>query len=84
MATKLMNEKAAKNPVQSKMNATADVNKNDSEHSAEFLEFQRRVKDANINDQTLLATDYLNHFNEIVMILDMLPDMPELIDEAKS
>jgi hypothetical protein len=79
-----MNEKAAKNPVQSKMNAAADANMNDSEHSTEFLEFQSRVKDANINDQPLLATDYLNHFNEIVMILDMLPDMPELIDEAKS
>lgn len=56
----------------------------DSEPTAEFLELQGRVKDANINVQTLLATDYLNHFNEIVMTLDMVPDMPELIDEAKS
>ncbi len=32
---------------------------------------------ANINPQTGLATDYLNHFNEAVMLLDMIPDMPD-------
>lgn len=42
-----------------------------------------KVKGTNINEQTLLATDYLNHFNEIVMILEMVPDMPDILDEAK-
>lgn len=28
-----------------------------------------------------LATDYLNHFNEVVMILEMLPTAPELFEE---
>ncbi len=35
------------------------------------------LKAANINPQTGLATDYLNHFNEAVMLLEMIPDMPE-------
>ena len=36
---------------------------------------------ANINPKTGLATDYLNHFNEAVMLLDLLPDVPECIVE---
>ncbi|MDP6429613.1 MAG: hypothetical protein QGH73_14570 [Rhodospirillales bacterium] len=42
-----------------------------------------RARGANINEQTLLATDYLNHFNEIVMTLEMVPDFPDLLDEAR-
>lgn len=30
----------------------------------------------NVNPKTLLATDYLNHFNEMIMLLDMLPTAP--------
>lgn len=41
------------------------------------------VHGKNINEQTLLATDYLNHFNEIVMLLDLVPGMPECLDDAK-
>lgn len=48
-----------------------------------YLEWRQKVGEANINPQTLLATDYLNHFNEIVMMLEMLPDCPECIEEAK-
>lgn len=33
----------------------------------------RRLADANINPATGLATDYLNHFNEAIMLLEMLP-----------
>ena len=32
---------------------------------------------ANINPRTGLATDYLNHFNEAIMLLEMLPCAPE-------
>jgi len=32
---------------------------------------------ANINPTTWLATDYLNHFNEAIMLLEMLPCAPE-------
>lgn len=48
-----------------------------------FEEYRQRVQGTNISAQTLLATDYLNHFNEIVMLLDMLPDMPDMIEECK-
>src|SRR5262250_2711831 len=40
-----------------------------------------RLAAANINPKTGLATDYLNHFNEAIMLLDLLPQMPECIVE---
>lgn len=36
----------------------------------------------NINPQSYLATDYLNHFNEVIMLIDMLPDMPDMLDDV--
>lgn len=36
---------------------------------------------ANINPITRLATDYLNHFNEAIMLLEMIPAMPECADD---
>src|SRR3981189_1891790 len=36
-----------------------------------------QLRAANINPRTGLATDYLNHFNEAIMLLEMIPDMPE-------
>lgn len=41
----------------------------------------RSLLEANINPRTGLATDYLNHFNEAVMLLDMIPDIPECVDD---
>lgn len=38
---------------------------------------------ANIHPTTGLATDYLNHFNEITMLMDLLPSMPEVIDDIR-
>ena len=40
-----------------------------------------RLRAANINPRTGLATDYLNHFNEDVMLLEMIPDMPECSED---
>ena len=34
-----------------------------------------------VNPATGLATDYLNHFNEAIMLLDMLAQCPELLDD---
>ncbi len=34
---------------------------------------------ANINPQTRLATDYLNHFNELIMMLELLSGVPEFV-----
>src|SRR6186713_1183381 len=39
------------------------------------------LRAANINPRTGLATDYLNHFNEAVMLLEMIPDMPECTED---
>ena len=36
---------------------------------------------ANVNPATGLATDYLNHFNEVAMLVDMLAMMPEAADD---
>lgn len=57
---------------------------NDEGSGEAFGAFQKRVEGTNINPQTLLATDYLNHFNEIVMILEMVPDIPDIMEEAKA
>lgn len=40
-----------------------------------------RLAAANINPVSRLATDYLNHFNEVIMLLEMLPQMPECVDD---
>lgn len=44
----------------------------------------RLVRGKNIDETTLLATDYLNHFNEVIMLLELIPDMPECLDDAKT
>ncbi len=36
---------------------------------------------ANINPRTGLSTDYLNHFNEMVMLIDLLTTAPEVAEE---
>jgi hypothetical protein len=37
--------------------------------------------EANINPRTGLATDYLNHFNEAIMLLEMFAELPECRDD---
>lgn len=39
------------------------------------------LKRANVNPATGLATDYLNHFNEAVMLIEMAADMPDLAED---
>ena len=52
----------------------------------QYDEFQQSLQPllapANINASSFLATDYLNHYNEIVMLLEMVPDMPEMMDDV--
>ncbi len=40
-----------------------------------------RLAAANINPVTRLATDYLNHFNNVVMLMEMVGDMPDFAAE---
>ena len=39
------------------------------------------MRAANINPRTGLATDYLNYFNEAVMLLEMISDLPECAED---
>jgi hypothetical protein len=43
-----------------------------------------RLRAANINPRTGLASDYLNHFNEAIMLLEMVPSMPECAKDFMS
>ena len=36
----------------------------------------------NINPNTLLATDYLHYFNEVVIMIEKLPDMPDCREDV--
>lgn len=57
-------------------------NLNTSQKTVESYEyFQSLASPANINPQTLLATDYLNHFNEVIMLIDMVADLPDCIED---
>ena len=59
---------------------TAAPNRDDPQNAAAVFEAAARadqLRAANINPRTGLATDYLNHFNEAVMLLEMIPDMPD-------
>lgn len=56
----------------------------DFDHDDDYPALRERAQGTNVNEQTLLATDYLNHFNEVIMTLEMLADMPELMEEAKA
>ncbi len=54
----------------------------DIEFTESYEHYQNLAQGTNINVLTLLATDYLNHFNEIIMLVDMISDMPECIDDV--
>jgi hypothetical protein len=47
-------------------------------------DLKTRLAGTNINDQSFLATDYLNHFNEVVMLLEMVPDMPDCLEDVQA
>ncbi|SNY92426.1 hypothetical protein SAMN04515647_2699 [Cohaesibacter sp. ES.047] len=50
----------------------------------ETLRDPQALRAANINPDTLLATDYLNHFNEVLMLIEMLPAMPDCAEDVFS
>lgn len=52
----------------------AEAARNFRETMTEHL--RGHTEGTNVNRETLLATDYLNHFNEAVMLLEMLPAAP--------
>lgn len=54
-----------------------------SEESPAYHAMSAKAQGTNVDPLTLLATDYLNHFNEIVMILELIPDMPDCLEDAR-
>jgi len=54
----------------------------DREEKARALSL--RAENSNVNPKSLLATDYLNHVNEIVMLFDLVPDAPECLDDCRA
>jgi hypothetical protein len=59
----------------------ARSDRNKPRHPAPDKARVAQLRAANINPRTGLATDYLNHFNEAVMLLEMIPDMPECAED---
>jgi len=47
-------------------------------------EWRAKVIGTLINPDTLLATDYLNHFNEAVMLIGLVADMPDILAELQA
>ena len=45
--------------------------------SAMIGHFRSHIPGTNINESTLLASDYLNHFHELVMLLEAVSSDPE-------
>jgi len=66
------------------LSAATRLQKPDSETGADREARAAELRAANINPRTGLATDYLNHFNEAVMLLEMVPDMPECAEDFLS
>lgn len=56
----------------------------DAHRAAWYEDFCARAKGTNVNDRTLLATDYLNHFNEIIMLMELIPDAPECLEDCRA
>src|SRR6478735_3955235 len=63
------------------MSSTASQPATHARTGPEAAAWAERLRVANINPRTGLATDYLNHFNEAVMLLEMVPDMPECAED---
>jgi hypothetical protein len=54
-----------------------------SENDLALKEIRAKLGGTNINSTSLLATDYLNHINEAVMLLELIPDMPDCLEDVK-
>jgi hypothetical protein len=55
-----------------------------AERVAHYEALSARAQGSNVNEKTLLATDYLNHINEIVMLLELVPDAPECLEDCRA
>lgn len=44
-------------------------------------EIEEQIVGTNIDPRSFLSTDYFNHFNEVIMLLNMVADMPDILDD---
>lgn len=51
------------------------------EFTSEQQALRARLPGTNIDPDSFLATDYLNHFNEVFMLLNMAGEIPEMLDD---
>jgi hypothetical protein len=65
------------------MNKT-DPHVDPARREARYQDLRARAVGSNVNEKTLLATDYLNHINEVIMLLELVPDAPECLDDCKA
>ena len=63
--------------------AQASVSGSTGEQSAAAFAVALGAELPNINPVTGLSTDYLNHFTEAVMVLEIAGDMPDCIDALR-
>src|SRR3569623_1984655 len=56
----------------------------DGERAGKLRELTPRAESSNVNPKNLLATNNLNHINEIVMLFDLVPDAPECLDDCRA
>lgn len=47
-----------------------------------FEHYRQQVQGTTIDPDTLLSTDYFNLFNEVIMLLGLVADMPDMLDEV--
>ncbi|MFN8723642.1 MAG: hypothetical protein ACK5YI_22670 [Rhodospirillales bacterium] len=55
-----------------------------SDGTTRIESLRRRIDGTTIDDRSLLSTDFFNHANEAIMLLGLLPDMPDMLDELKA
>ncbi len=55
-----------------------------SDGTTRIESLRRRIGGTTIDDRSLLSTDFFNHANEAIMLLGLLPDMPDMLDELKA
>ena len=66
------------------MTGEVGISGDSSDRAARTRELCERARGSNVSEKTLLATDYLNHINEIVMLFDLVPDAPECLEDCKA
>jgi hypothetical protein len=47
-------------------------------------DYAAQLARANVNPATGLATDYLNHFNEAIMLLEMIESCPDCVEDFRA